>query len=112
METIVQNPATSYYYSTLANDPDLAEIVDMFVDEMPGRVTALKTEYDASNWEQLGRLAHQLKGAAGSYGFGQITTFAATLEQAVRKNYPANEIEAAYAMLTDACNRVRSGSGS
>lgn len=107
-----QATPTSYYYSTLASDPDLAEIVEMFIDEMPDRIASMKSEYDTGNWNELGRVAHQLKGAAGSYGFGQITNLAAELEVAIRKSRGQDAINSAYDQLIDGCSRIRSGTGS
>ena len=104
------NPGT-YYYSTLASDPDLAEIVEMFIDEMPDRIASLKSEFKTSDWNELGRLAHQLKGAAGSYGFGQITTLAASLEVAIRQSQGELAVNAAFEQLIDGCDRIRSGTG-
>jgi HPt (histidine-containing phosphotransfer) domain-containing protein len=97
------------YYSTLAKDADLAEIVAMFVDEMPLRLRDLQAQFGCANWDQLARLAHQLKGAAGSYGFDQITAFAASLEKAVRNGEPLSSVHAALEDLADACGRVRAG---
>ena len=62
-----------YVYSRLAGDPDLGEIVDLFVEEMPERVATLLDQLQAQDWEGLRRTAHQLKGAAGSYGFDMIS---------------------------------------
>ena len=97
------------YYSTLACDPDLAEIVEMFVEEMPGRIRDLQQQFLCNDWDHLARLAHQLKGAAGSYGFDQITPYAARLERVVRNGQPMNEIRAAHDDLCEACARVRTG---
>jgi HPt (histidine-containing phosphotransfer) domain-containing protein len=59
--------------SSLAGDPDMAELVDMFLEELPQRLTVLTTAVDAGDIETLRRLAHQLKGAAGGYGFGDAS---------------------------------------
>ena len=82
-----------YVYSRLAGDPDLREIVDLFVEEMPERV--------APCWTNLGpglggprRTAHQLKGAAGSYGFDAISPCAGRVEAAVRDGEPEERIRA------------------
>ena len=37
-----------YVYSRLASDPDLRDIVDMFVEEMPGRVAWVSGAYPCS----------------------------------------------------------------
>ncbi|MGC4002095.1 MAG: Hpt domain-containing protein [Pirellulales bacterium] len=105
----VLNPTEPCYYSTLADDPDLGEIVEMFVDEMPGRIRDLQTQFRINDWDQLARLSHQLKGAAGSYGFDQITPYAARCEKAVRNELPHAEIQTAFDELVKACQRVRCG---
>jgi HPt (histidine-containing phosphotransfer) domain-containing protein len=103
------NAANELYYSVLGNDPQLAEIVSMFVEEMPHRVREMTSYFTSSNWEQLCRVAHQLKGAAGSYGFDQITPFAARLEKAAVEKQPDAAIKAALDDLIDACLRTRAG---
>ena len=96
-------------YSSLGTDSDLGEIVEMFVNEMPDRTANLIARREAKNWEELQRTAHQLKGAAGSYGFDQITPAAANLEASVRDAQPEEQIDAALKALLDLCNRVRAG---
>ena len=103
-----QSTATSIR-STLARDPDLGELVEMFVDEMPQRVAALQEFKAASDWEGLGRAAHQLKGAAGSYGFHELTPFAARLEAAIRQDHAYSRAPALLQELLDACQRIRAG---
>ncbi len=71
-------------YSRLSGDPDLRDIVEMFVEEMPGRVASLLDHLSDANWEGLRRAAHQLKGAAGSYGFEPISPSAGRVESAIR----------------------------
>jgi len=100
---------TTFAYSSLAADPDLGELVEMFVQEMPDRINALETQAQSRNWEQLTRTAHQLKGAAGSYGFHEITPFAARLESAAREGRQEEEILSSLDELLDLCRRVRSG---
>ena len=96
-------------YSTLADDPDLCEIVDMFVDEMPDRIANLLDQLESGNRKELRRAAHQLKGAAGSYGFDAISPSAATLEKALRSDKPEAEIQRATDSLVALCRRATSG---
>jgi histidine phosphotransfer protein HptB len=98
-----------YVYSRLAKDPDLAEIVDLFVEEMSGRVAALLGQLNAADWEGLRRTAHQLKGAAGSYGFDGISPIAGKVESAVRDGEAEERIRATVEELIDLCGRTRSG---
>ena len=96
-------------YSTLGADPDLGEIVEMFVDEMPERISNLLDHFNTSNWEELRRAAHQLKGAAGSYGFDPISPAAARLECAVRDTKPENEIRRTLDDLVSLCQQANAG---
>jgi HPt (histidine-containing phosphotransfer) domain-containing protein len=99
-----------YVYSRLAADPDLGEIVDMFVAEMPGRVATLLVQLNAADWDGLRRTAHQLTGAAGSYGFDGISPCAGKVEAALRNGEPEERIRTTVDELVDICNRARGGS--
>lgn len=105
----ISTPAKQAHYSTLASDPDLAELVELFVAEMPQRLTQLLTDFEQGNWELLGRTAHQLKGAAGSYGFHQLTPAAAELESAVRSGAAIEQIQASLDHLSGMCRCLRAG---
>ena len=72
-------------YSTLGGDPDLATLVELFVEELPNRVQTMRECLQIADLEGLQQAAHQLKGAAGSYGFHQITAEAAEVERTVRE---------------------------
>lgn len=98
-----------YIYSELSSDEDLGELVEIFVSEIPNRVSALTAGAETSNWEELTRLAHQLKGAAGSYGFHQMTPVAAHLESICRNRHPEEEILAALDDLVNLCGKIRAG---
>ncbi len=96
-------------YSELAEDPDFGELVEMFVDEIPNRVQTLLTAHQAGDRESLRRTAHQLKGAAGSYGFGQVTHAAFGLEHALREKSTEQVVCDRLAELIDLCERMRAG---
>jgi HPt (histidine-containing phosphotransfer) domain-containing protein len=96
-------------YSEMGADPDFGEIVEMFVDEMPERIEALLAEMQSGNMDELQRLAHQIKGAAGGYGFDPITAPAARLEASVRDGEPESDIQTALDELVGFCSRVRAG---
>ena len=100
---------TAFVYSHLAADPDLGELVDLFVQEMPDRINALDAQAKSRDWNELTRTAQQIKGAAGSYGFDEITPYAARLEAAAREAQPEEKILSALDELLSLCRRVRSG---
>jgi len=96
-------------YSTLGGDPDLGELVEMYVDEMPERIAAFEQAFSSGDQESLQRAAHQLKGAGESYGFSQLTPVAAAVEYSVRDGDPEEDILKLLNELVDVCKRVRSG---
>lgn len=96
-------------YSPLARDPDLAEIVSLYVEEMPERIERLHRLLAAAEWNELRRAAHQLKGSAGSHGFEPVSLAAGELESALRSNAPAMEIRQSVERLVDICRAVRAG---
>lgn len=96
-------------YSTFGNDPDFAELVEMFIDEIPVRMQALMDAFDSGDAEQVRRLAHQLKGAGGSYGFGEMTAPAAALEQAIKSGVELPEVASYVSAVTSICGRMKVG---
>lgn len=78
-----QNPdaeARPPIHSEFENDPDLRDLVVLFVDELDRRVDAIRHAYHAEDVAELRRISHQLKGAAGGYGFDPIGDAAGRLE--------------------------------
>lgn len=101
---------TSPIYSSLAGDEDLAELVEVFVGEIPNRIAALNEAADKQDWKSVERFAHQLKGALGSYGFGTAMPLAQDLETIAHEGRPGAEIVAALKELESMCERISSGS--
>lgn len=92
-------------YSDFAHDEDMAEIVVAFALGLPQRVEALTTSAAAERWDEVRRFAHQLKGAAGGYGFGVIGESAGRVERAVGTADIHTRIEEFVALT----RRVRAG---
>lgn len=97
-------------YSRFGRDPDLAELVELFVSEMPERIGKFRDCTERSDWEALGHAAHQLTGSAGSYGFSQLTPALQTLESLARVGAAPHAIQAAVEEVIDLCSRARAGS--
>ena len=70
----------------LLQDGDLRDIVEEFVHGLTVRISELKQAHEQMNWEQLVMLAHRLKGAAGSYGYPEISQLCAVMEQNFRSH--------------------------
>ncbi len=78
----MSDQATNYVKLTseFAADPEMAELVEMFVSELPERLKELETVWGESKFDDLKRISHQLKGASGGYGFQIIGAAAGKLE--------------------------------
>src|SRR5712671_2494588 len=71
--------------SEFATDPEMAELVQMFITELPGRVASLHAAWTGKKITELTRMAHQLKGASAGYGFPTIGQAASALESRLRQ---------------------------
>lgn len=71
--------------SRFAGDAEMVELVAEFVQELPRRAETFQGLLRASQFDELRRAAHQLKGAAGGYGFPTISESAATVERTLHQ---------------------------
>lgn len=62
------------------DDPDNVELIEMFLEALPERISALTEAADAQDYQRLRSLSHQLKGAAPGFGCDRIGVQAAALE--------------------------------
>lgn len=96
-------------YSIFGGDPEMGELVEAFIDRVPARRRTLCELFAEGNWNELERVAHQLKGAAGSYGFDMLTDVAARLEQVVKTRETHAVISQALEAVVICCDRCRAG---
>lgn len=71
-------------YSLDINDPDDAELIEYFLGELPDRVESINCATSKADVQELGRLSHQLKGAAPGFGFDKIGEAAGEIEGQIR----------------------------
>lgn len=69
--------------SEFAQDEDMRDLVAMFVEELPEKIRALEKLSESRELDSLRRLAHQLRGACGGYGFPTVGAAAGKLEQSL-----------------------------
>ncbi len=96
-------------YSVYGDNPNLAELIEIFVSELPGRVETLQSHAEEEDWEELARVAHQLNGNASSYGFPQLSRLAARIEYACRCMNSPEEIMESLENFVEQCELVRAG---
>ena len=95
-------------HSDYADDPDLGGVLEQFVAGLDAQMTAMREAIDGSYPEELQRLAHQLKGAGGGYGYPALTEEAAILEQAAKAG-DTEQARLTLRRLTDLCQAIRRG---
>jgi PAS domain S-box-containing protein len=70
--------------SEFADDPEMIEILAKFLTGLNDRIEEIDGFFIKSDWGGVTNVAHQLKGAAGGYGFPIISEVAAELERLSR----------------------------
>jgi HPt (histidine-containing phosphotransfer) domain-containing protein len=96
-------------HSTFADDPDMSDLIELFVQEMPQRVDALRQAIARRDIDTIVRLSHQLKGAAGGYGFDVITDVAREVERQARVVDDVAAVKRRVDDLILLCSRARAG---
>ncbi len=97
--------------SQFASDPEMRELVEMFVGELPQRMQALTEALKAQQWDVVHRISHQLKGASAGYGFPTVGTAAAKVEDVVKSGpistqQSLTQLVESVNQLTGLCKRV------
>ncbi len=95
-------------YSEYASDPDMMELVEMFVDELADRIASIEQAVGQADMSSLAQISHQLKGAAGGYGFTPITESAAGVERLAKAEGDADSVQSAVSDLLSLCRRATS----
>ena len=106
---------TAPLVSQYAADPEMAELVQLFISELPVRINALEAAWTEARLADLKRMAHQLKGSCGGYGFPSIGAAAEALETGLRA-IPGTDSQAAldglaaeFRELVELCSRAARG---
>jgi HPt (histidine-containing phosphotransfer) domain-containing protein len=94
----------------LVEDPRLRDIVQEFVDNLATRIDELKQAHETLDWELLTTLTHRLKGAAGSYGYPDISKLCAEMERELQA-HQAEQFGRWIADLADFTTAARAGLG-
>jgi len=94
-------------FSQFADDPDMIELVEIFVKELAERMYRIDQALKNEDRQSLITLSHQLKGAAGGYGFPTITNVARSLEMLARSDAAAiDNLAATAAELRALCSKA------
>ena len=77
----VPNSLTS---DLLVDDPDMQDLVEEFIATIPQKLSDFRQAFEQLDWDRLVTMAHQLKGAGGSYGYQDISQLGLAMEQGFR----------------------------
>jgi CheY-like chemotaxis protein/HPt (histidine-containing phosphotransfer) domain-containing protein len=99
-------PSEAPLRSDLADDPEMRALVQLFVEDLPGRARALRDAGGSADVARLTDLAHQMKGTAGGFGFPRLTDAAAELEDAAVSRAGPDVLEHHVEALVALCARV------
>ena len=94
--------------SRQADDPELASLLDDFVKNLPGKLAAMREALANDRYDDLQRIAHQLKAADAGYGYHGLTEAARGVENAAGARCRESALPA-MAMLSTLCQAVEAG---
>ena len=110
-----QQPSQPPLRSEFAGDPDMVELIELLVSELPRRRSVLASTGRRKNYREIQRLAHQLKGASAGYGYPTIGLAASKLETRLRAigtseaSAQLSDLENELKQLTELCERAIAG---
>ena len=106
--------AETAIHSTFADDPEMRELIGLFITEMPGKVAELRRVVAAGDLAKLRKVAPILRGTSGGYGFPSLGSTAGRIEdlltsQSNESSKAADALDRVKAdvdRLIDLCSRV------
>ena len=96
-------------YSAYGYDPDLADSVVAFANDLSSRVENLRAYIGCDDIQNLRRATQQLRLSAAGHGFDQLVPCMQRLESLIRCAASGDELELAFQEVVETCDRVRPG---
>ena len=94
--------------SLLADEPEILDLVQRFVDKLPKYIGIISENFKSKNWEDLRCSVHDLKGTGGNYGFNELYKLMQNIEfELTKENY--NAIESLINKLESLNVRIQAG---
>jgi len=95
--------------SEFATEPDMAGLIEQFLDELPAKIEAIQQSLAQNDLAAVAVLAHQLKGSGSSYGFPAIAEWAAKLERSAMSRDDLARVNEQVMGLQELCRRALAG---
>ena len=96
-------------FSDYADDPDMGEIIDLFIEGLHEHIETLNNAVAWSDCETLYRVSHQIKGSAGGYGYSGISAQSLVVEQLAKAGNAIDRIRDEVDSLVLLCRRAIAG---
>jgi PAS domain S-box-containing protein len=78
-------PMTPIHSTLPTDDDEIRELVAEFTATIPDRIEAMQQALALLDFDEIGALAHALKGAGGTAGYGCLTDVSARIEQCAKQ---------------------------
>lgn len=88
------------------HDPAFQAVASEFISDIPLRLDAIRSGFQAGDLKATRTLSHQLKGAGGGFGFAAISQRAADLQSTIDNSESRELIERAISDLEAACEEA------
>jgi PAS domain S-box-containing protein len=98
--------ASSPIRSSHASNPRMMTIIPGFVDGLPGTVGTMIDRLKHNDLPALQKIAHQLLGTCGGYGFAQVSEPARMVEQSIKAGQTLEFITPAVTSLIEIIRRI------
>lgn len=96
------------YSPIIESEPDLIDVLKMFINRLPGMLTNICEAYESKNYAELNDLTHDMKGTSGNFGYETLYELSQKIEDAISKeNY--NEISDLLIEVEKTCQRILAG---
>jgi HPt (histidine-containing phosphotransfer) domain-containing protein len=92
--------------STMNRYPGMKKIIAEFVEGLPDEILKMQDLLNHDDLKSLRRVAHQLRGTGGGYGFDAITELAGSVEDAINRADNRESITAQINSLVDLIRRI------
>jgi HPt (histidine-containing phosphotransfer) domain-containing protein len=92
--------------SSLGDNPRMQAIIPEFIDGLPDQVRMMTDLLERNDLAALQKVIHQLRGAAGGYGFEPITEPATIAEESIKVGKAYESIAAEIKSLIEVIRRI------
>jgi CheY-like chemotaxis protein/HPt (histidine-containing phosphotransfer) domain-containing protein len=92
--------------STMNHQRGMKEIIIEYIAGLPAEIAKIQDSLDRDDLQSLRRIAHQLRGTGGGYGFDSITELAGDVEEAIKAAGSRESIAGQVNSLIDVVRRV------